>query len=287
MRTKARGLTVFWGKKHLDLFAGLYWSIYNDLNEIGPDITWDIYCDEDLHHEVMEILESYGTPKFSVNLQNTTALNGRIDKHHEALCLTIKKCIENNEKMVLLPPDTLFSRGSIKNIIEMSERYGKCVAIAHPRVTPDFRVPTNDAATMVTATMGKYMHRSWKDAEVGHPRNNSFIGGVEWKEIADKLYAVKHRLPTVYCAHFTNDDLEYFTNSISFGVYDHEWPAKVLIERDRYRLAGSSDAGFCVEKTDETKNIPPVDPRGRDDAFWKNIESSRVNACFQVIFRGV
>lgn len=282
----ARGLTVFWGKKHLELFKKLLWSVEADLNDLGTNFIWDIYCDESEHHEVMEALEKKGAPRYIINLMSTMKLNGRVDKHHEALCLTIKKCIENNEKTVLLPPDTMFSRGTIKNIIEMSERYGKCVAIAHPRVTSDFEVPSNDAATMVTATMGKYMHRSWKDAEVGHPRNNSFIGGVEWKKIAPKLFSIKHRLPTVYCAHFTKEDLVYFQRAISFGVYDHSWPADVLIQRDRYRLVGGSDAGFCVEITEDTKNIPPVDPRGQDDKFWKDIISSHVNACFQVIFRG-
>lgn len=145
-------------------------------------------------------------------------------------------------------------------------------------------------ASLVTLAF-KNAHDSWKCAEIGHEKNNSFIGGIAWAKLSDGLWSAQHRLPTVYLADFNETDWDFFWSQVSFGGWDHRWPAENLIRQERQRYVGSSDACFVVEITDWDKNVPPDVPRenlqGRDqDAYWNGHYHNGINRQISVILRG-
>ncbi len=214
--------------------------------------------------------------------------------------------IQRNSKMLLAPPDTIFGDGTIPNLIDLGTGPKTCVSVAHSRVLPGIL----EEIDVLGATRGgisnpqlvtmafEHAHDSWKFADVSHPKNNSYIGGIAWRELEKGLYSVTHRLPTPYFCDFTQGDYDFFWGQVSFGGWDHRWPAENLIRQQRQRYVGSSDACFIVEVTEWDKNVPPdVSDQARKqldyarvsgelDQYWNGHFHNEINRQTSVIFRG-
>ncbi len=174
------------------------------------------------------------------------------------------------------------------------------MAVAHPRVLPSILDEIDvlgatrgslENSKLVTLSM-EHMHDSWRMCEIGHPKNKSLIGGISWRRLSGTgMYAVQHRLPTHYLADFDENDWSFWYGQVSFGSWDHRWPAENLIRQQRQRYVGSSDACYIIEVTDWDKNIPPDVDRGRvagvkEDTYASNHYHNGVNRQTSVIFRG-
>lgn len=307
--------SMFWGAHHLDLFKrACYRSLNWDANLSAlQGREWHVYTLPE-HFEDLERLFNGGPFKLilkpigeSMRVSGcgmvrtaqcdagVVLLNGLRDQ--------IAYSIQNRSKMLFCPPDTLFGNGTIPNLLTIGQGPATCVAVSHPRVLPAmFEDLESICATrgalsnpqLVTLAF-RHAHDSWKYADVVHKNNSSFVGGIAWRELEKGLYSVTHRLPTVYLADFLPMDYDFFWGQVSFGGWDHRWPAENLIRHERMRLVGSSDACFIVELTDHDKNVPPELPletkqelarRGEVDGYWNSHYHNSINRQFTTIFRG-
>lgn len=287
-------LTVLWNEPYFTWFKkGCLKSLSFPKNKdsISEWCTgWNIFCDDNQMESIREVTR-LDFPKLNIQIRSTSELRAYIDQHQAAMCWQIEECLKSKERLLFAPPDTVFADGTIPNLLKLGREPKTCVAVAHPRVHPDVLGDINILELQSPAQLidriwnDGLLHQSWSDAEVGHVRQNSFIGGVRWEELSPNLFSVTHHLPTVYLADFTDEDLNYFKTRVSFGSYDHEWPSDILIRQCRQRYVGSSDAGFICEVTHKEKNIPPVEA-GNTDSFWREHPHNLQNRQTNVIFRG-
>ncbi len=202
--------------------------------------------------------------------------------------------IKDGSKVLMAPPDTIFSDGTISALLIAGRQRGTCVAVPHPRVSPSIFGGIKDSplsgAELVSLAI-KHGHKAWTEAEDGCANQNSFIGGISWRRLAPKIIAVTHRLPTVYLAEFEPEDVVFFKSSHdglppTFGVYDHGWPSKLLGDQ-RQRVIGSSDAACVIEVTKEDLNVPPAHPvnPSEPDAYWRNKVHNIINRQYLFIMR--
>lgn len=279
-------LSTIWGETHKELFkkAALKSLSWPKNAKALQGAKWNIFADDE-HHEELKALMPHG---IQVDFRSTSSLRDYIDQVQSASIWQMNECLKHNEKLLLAPPDTIFADGSIENLLLLGEDPDTCVVVPHPRVLPkmldDLEAPKSPA--QLTSLSFKHLHKSWENAELNHPLQNSYIGGVEWRKLTDSLYAVTHRLPTVYLAHFTEEDLQYFKSAISFGNFDHRWPGDILIPRGRQRYCGSSESCFIVEVTEQGKNVPPTRPGDPTRGFWFDWPHNRANAQITAIWRG-
>lgn len=312
-----RVLTCVWGNKHIDTFLrGTVNSLRWKSNKEALDgSTWNIITKPEwsakLRNEVSDRfpnvkVEVTEVPEWITN-KNGSSLKTETLDHSNIILMhligEIKAAIESNSRTLLAPPDTVFGERSVANLLKIGAQDQTCVAVAHPRVHPelldDGYFKTENSCSneqLVKLCFEKYLHQSWRAAEVGCANQNSLIGGVSWQKLeaagGESLYAVQHRLPTVYLANWIHEDLAFFINQPSFGSYDHTWPGSRLIRQERQRYVGSSDAAFVCEITDFDKNIPPWDPQHlkilqqHPDAFYRDELHNCVNRLNMCMMRG-
>lgn len=301
--------TAVYGSHYVELFRKACFRSMNwPLNKAAVSgSTWNIYTKPEHFAEFEEMFKGSGFKlqlfqmgesmrvagcgfvKTSQCDGGVILLNGLRDQ--------IYQCQKENKRLLLAPPDTIFGDGTVANLIALGSVAGACVAVSHPRVLPtiiddiEYLAATRGAmsnASLVTLAM-KHAHDSWKFAEIGNEKNSSFIGGIAWKQLGPGLYSVQHRLPTAYFVDFNTTDWDFWWGQVSFGSWDHRWPAENLIRQERQRLVGSSDACFIVEVTEWDKNVPPnhVDNQVRDeDAYWNAHYHNEINRQTTVIYRG-
>lgn len=231
------------------------------------DVIWNIFTDEEQFEEVdKRIAEKL--PDTEVRLRDLSVIRDRVDYLHSALIWQIKECIKQKNKLLLLPPDSIFGDRSIKNFIEAGSSPGVCVFSAHPRVLPTVLEENFKSNASLVRAAWKHLHRSWLDSEEGSERQNSYIGGTAWRKIDENLYDVKHLLPTPYFMDFDQTDLNFFETAPGIGSIDHVWPSQ-LVQQGRIKYLASSDMAFVIELTDPDKNLPAV-ARGQDPkGFWQ------------------
>ncbi len=314
MKKPLRLWTCFWGEKHLDLFEkalvrSLSWPLNRDAL---AGATWDIWTKESEFPVVAEVAKSVG-----INIELHAAdqfIDGLHSKYLgdsgvmmlEMFKISMKRCIDSGAQMFLAPPDTIFGGDSVANILSAGEQPGTIVFVVHMRVLPSI---LNDLGTqvnrfgpessvgnarLVTLAM-RNAHKSWVEAEAGHDRINSFVGGIMWKRRPNGVYAVQHRLPTGYLYNWDQGDYDFFARQNPpghwppvFGEIDHLWPTACVYQHERARVLGGSDDGFCCEITDELANVPAFQPYDKNcpDNFWRNVYHNKVNRQFCVTFRG-
>lgn len=301
MARSLRILTCVWGTKHVDTFLrGTVRSLSWKSNKDALDgSTWNVVTKPD-HSARLKSELSDRFPNIKVQVTEVpewiTNSNGASIKtetlDHSNIILMhlvgeIKACLDSKSRTLLAPPDTVFGERTVLNMLKIGTLDGTCVAVAHPRVHPEllddpyFKTgnPCSNEV-LVKLSFDKYLHQSWRAAEIGVANQNSLVGGVAWQKMeaagGESLYAVQHRLPTVYLANWTPEDYAFFINQPSFGSYDHTWPGERLIRQERQRLVGSSDACFVCEITDFDKNMPPWTPEHLKivqqvpDAFYRD-----------------
>lgn len=311
-----RILTCVWGEKHTELFLrGCVRTLSWPRNKAAMDgATWEIVTKSDDAPKIRHMVEeTFPNIKFEIKVVPPTIkmMVGDVDTakvDHSVLILlylqgAVKAAIDSGSRFLLAPPDTLFSEGSIPNLIKIGSQAGTVVAVPHPRVLPGIVDQLGDepveAQDMVEAAFENYLHESWVRAEIGHQQQSSLVGGVAWRKLSGPLEpflaAVQHRLPTVYLANFLPEDYAYFLNQPSFGCYDHGWPGERHIRQERWRSVGSSDAVFICEVTDKdaVNNIPPWTPEHQKvmehtpDAFYRDQLHNCTERLFVHVFRGV
>lgn len=299
-----------WGSHYVDLFKR---ACFKSLNwpknqQAIHGATWNIYTKPEHFQEFETIFagSSYKLQLFAIGESTRVAGCGFVKTNQcdagvillAGLRDQIAICLQSKKRMLMAPPDTLFGDGSVANMIALGSTPGSCVAAAHARVLPSLvddvdylcatRGPVSNSQLVTMAF--KHAHDSWKFAEVGHAKNNSFIGGIAWKELDHGLYSCIHRLPTVYFADFIPQDYDFFWGQVSFGGWDHRWPAENLMRFERQRYVGSSDAAFIVEVTEWDKNVPPEisqRPAGiAEDSYWNSHYHNGINRQTSVILRG-
>ncbi len=296
--------SAVWGKQHLEWFEratcrSLAWP----LNKAAlQHAHWIIYTTKEDAPRAIEIA-SQVLPKEQIEfVEMPRHVHGSSPEMGSVLLSgflhTMRKCIIDGSRMLIAPPDTIFGEGTIPNLLIAGRQPHTCVAVVHPRVSPSIFAQIGVSAVtnpQLVTRAWKHLHDSWTYAEAGLARTNSFVGGVSWYKLPTQAnaVAVTHRLPTVYLADFLPADLAFFQQPHdnlppTFGVLDHGWPAECLIDQQRQRLIGSSDACFIIELTDQEKNIPPLMNANpfEADAFWRDLKHNRFNRQVHVIFRG-
>lgn len=286
-------LSIFWGEKFIEsfrrtalrslAFKGNKKSIYDQKTR------WNVFTEPQFFDYVSKIIDAE-FPELEVNIQSTVKLRTHIDMNQSAIIWQIEECMKNKTKLILAPPDTIFGDKTVGNLLTIGAEEGACVVVPHPRVHPTILEDLQSGITysnpeLVTMAW-KHLHRSWEDAEEGHPRQNGFVGGVWWNKLEEGLISVRHALPTVYLMDFTAEDLQYFKAQNAFGSFDHLWPGDILVKRERQRFAASSDACFVVEITEREKNIPPIWD-GPPNGFWRSHPHNHHNRQVAAVFRGV
>lgn len=297
-----------YGQHYIDLFKRACFRSLNwpENKSALAGSTWNISTKQEHFQELEELFANSGfkLQLFGIGESTRVAGCGYVPTKQcdggvillNALREQIFMCLKEKRKLLLAPPDTIFGDGTVTNLIALGGVAQSCVAVAHPRVLPslieevEYLAATRGSisnASLVTMAK-KHAHDSWKYAEVGHEKNNSFIGGISWKTIGQGLYAVTHRLPTVYFADFNNTDWDFWWGQVSFGAWDHRWPAENLLRQERQRYVGSSDACMIVEITDHDKNVPPEASQGTTDpdGYWNGHYHNGLNRQTTVIFRG-
>ncbi len=201
---------------------------------------------------------------------------------HEVMPV-LRDCIASGRPLLMAPPDTIFSDGTIPTLLNMGQDRGACISFAHVRVLPGF-LDDLDKDRMVSRAW-EYLHPNWVEAEACLPQSGSFYSGLSWRFLSDKLIGVQHRLPTVFYANFTPSDFGAFSTG-PLNAWDTYWPSS-LFEQGRLRYVGSSDAAFAVELTERTthgQSLMQADLQ-EPDKYHMTEPHNFVNRCMVSIFR--
>lgn len=296
IRKPLRLITTVWGAKHIEWFEkyclnSLMWP-KNAQTVRGA--TWTFITTQEDQPKIQALISRHDLrladiefivfgPEFHQNPHSAGAFI------NQALLMEMSRAIMFGAQSFLAPPDTIFADGTLPNMVQIGAQRDSVVFAVHARVLPTIAVdsPALSPAQLVSVAW-KSLHKTWSAAEIGLDKINSYVGGVSWRYLDVSLYSVCHRLPTPYLINFTPEDLVFFKNQIHWGVIDHAWPSAGLVETERVRLLGSSDAGFMVEVTEPEQNIPPEAAYREDepDLFWKNLQHNKLNRMFSVILRG-
>lgn len=300
--TPLRIYTVCWGS-HIELFEKTIIRSFgwpkNKKALLNENVTWSFHTYKKDTTKLIQLAKRIGIDNIEI-----TELSPEFDKPQADVgaCLLIhfkeeiKRCLETNSRLLLAPPDSIFGDGTLEALFRAGNQEHTCVAVPHPRVLPTiFEYPSELCPTLggpienaqLVSEAWRNLHKTWSEAEVGHDKINSYVGGVCWRKIGSGLYSVQHRLPTNYLIHFHGSDLSFFESQVVFGAIDHIWPSK-LIKEERERVIGSSDVAFIVEVTEPKQNVPPNYPymKNEPDRFWRAAPHNSVFRQFSVIFRG-
>lgn len=290
---KARMLSIVWGERHLDWFSRACVASLarpDNITAIHREVeVWDIVTRAEDAEAARNIARHLG-------VKTVLHVEPRLINHGEILQLEImqamRRCLAGNQSLLMAPPDTIFADGTISSIFAIGRPEYVCVLVPHARVLPSILLEPDAAmscGSLVEAAW-RNLHRTWVEADATLEFTNTYAGGVSWRTVGEGLYAVQHRLPTVYLAKFSPSDLEWWeawqAKDNRVGAWDHFWPSKLVAE-ERQRVVGSSDGGFLVEVTDEFTNIPPVrenDPR-RPDECWGSGAHFLTNRSIVSVFR--
>lgn len=308
MKKPLRLFTSLWGDKHIELFdTALVRSLCWPINRAALEgATWEIWTKQEDFAVVEAIagnlpvkVELYAIDKYLADLE-TEYLNDSGVMMCKVFARAMRRCIDLKAQMLIAPPDTIFGGETIPNLLSIGSIPNSVVFVPHIRVHDTVIAELHghkgsfSNATLVTAAM-KHAHKSWTEAEIGHERINTFIGGIFWRRLANDIYAVQHLLPTPYLVNWTEEDYNCFTRNPQpgewppvFGILDHLWPSMCVFPNQRARVVASSDIAFLVEITDADKNVPPLNHYKPEDpdTFWRNAMHNAINRQIIATFRG-
>ncbi len=294
--------TSVWGQGHIEwmeraLIRSLLWP---SNNSVLKNAIWHIFTRHDDVERVVNLASKVGVKEIRIGelpdgLVGTPPQMGLILL--QIFLHVMDECLKTNGQLLMAPPDTIFSDGSIPNIIQAGRFGDTCVAVPHARVNPSIFGALNDntaSSSELVNLLFKHQHKAWAGAEIGIDNQSTFIGGIAWQKMSgtEKTWAVQHMLPTIYLCNFVKSDVEFFQTSHDgsepvFGAYDHLWPMD-LIKNQRQRWIGSSDGACILEVTKEDQNVPakyevnPYEP----DAFWRGAPHNKQNRQCMFIMRG-
>ncbi len=299
-----RIFTVAYGQQHLMwMRTALVRSLSWPQNKAAlQHAKWTIFGDLENTQEVFEMATQV-LPFHQIELRTKIMDKGQVDLL-ACMMWMMRMCALDKAQMLMAPPDTIFADGTINTLLEYGEQQDTCVAVPHPRVLPsiihDLTFEPISNAKLVTLALDKHVHSTWSTANQDLAVNGTHVGGVSWQKVGDHVWALQHRLPTVYLANFTEGDRKFFSKPWKgippqFGMWDHEWPGVELlgpeppeVSNQRMRMIGCSDAAFIMELTEPWKNIPTqrmINPDERD-AFHRDEYHNKINRQYVSCFRG-
>lgn len=272
--------TLVFGDKFLGFFKRSVRSLgWPGNREALRNAVWSIHTDK--ADEARKIVEPLG-----IDVEINPVPSGTIGMALlKSLVLDLEKCL-GGDALLTAQPDTIFGDGTIRTLVELGGEGLNAISVSHPRVVstfPDLTEPTSNAKLVGLAF--DHLHQGWKSANMRADENNCFKGGVGWREIGKDLYAVTVRIPTTYFVRPRIEDVD-FLKTCKEGGWDHDWPAH-LVEQQRHRLIGSSDAAFMVELTDSKRNgaLPRAARIDEPDAYKFNLDHHKTNRNSMVIWR--
>lgn len=242
---------------------------------------WSIHTDNE--EEARRIVEPSGLEVEINPVPDASGIGVRLLK---SLVLDLEKCL-GGDALLTAQPDTIFGEGTIKTLVDLGSEGLNAISVSHPRVVastfPILTEPTSNATLVKHAF--EHLHPGWKLANMRGDENNCFKGGVGWREIDKDLYAVTVRIPTTYFVRPRSLDVEVLRDCKE-GGWDHVWPAQ-LVQEQRHRLIGSSDAAFMVELTELKRNgaLPRAARLDEPDAYQFSLDHHKTNRNSMVIWR--
>ena len=282
---RVRLSTLVFGRTYLEHFKRSVKSLTWPKNRKALEgAVWSVHTD--LPEKVLGILEPLGfeTEIHPAQPVNSHAAVGMLLL--KTLVTDLEKCV-GGDALLTAQPDTIFGEGTIKTLVEIGSEGMNAIAVSHPRVKvetfPVLTEPTSNARLVRLAF--EHLHEGWQACNLKADENNCFMGGVGWREIDQDLYAISVRIPTTYFVRPRGSDID-FLKTCKHGGWDHVWPAH-LVEQQRHRLIGSSDAAFMVELTDLNRRGALTRSARIDelDAYKFNLDHHRTNRNSLVIWR--
>ncbi len=297
-----RIFTPVWGDKHLDLLERALGQsfLWPENHSLIKDCMWTFLTHDFDRKKIIEIVRKI-IPLEQIEFFPYEGSSFELTQMREfimleALYKMMDMCITENVPMLIATPDFIFGNGTIRNMALIGSQEGVCVSLPHPRVRPsvlrEIGVKPLSNAELISLAF-KHPHKSWVLSECGLEESGSYIGGISWKRMSNRLVAVQHRMPSPFLVNFIPEDIEFFKTPVgrraaAFGAWDHDWP-ELLISQQRQRLIGSSDVGAMIEVTDDDMNVPPITKANlhEPDAFQHSENHFKINRQFISSFRGV
>lgn len=299
-------ITSVWGPGHIEwmeraLIRSLCWPRNNS---VLKNAVWHIFTRPDDIEKVVNLASQVGVKEIRIGelpreLVGTPRQMGLILL--QVFLHVMDECLKADASLLTAPPDTIFSDGTIPNLIQLAKHGNRCVAVPHARVNPSIFGALNDQTTSapeLVNLLGKHGHEAWKGAEIGANNQSTFVGGIAWERMSgsEKTWTMYHMLPTIYLANFVKSDHEFFQTyperykepgEAVYGCFDHIWPDE-LVSSERQVTPGSTDLGCILEVTKEQANIPAKVESNPNDplAFWRNIKHNRHNRMIAYTLRG-
>lgn len=218
-------------------------------------VSWDLWTTKEAAGRAAAAAARLGVP---VNVDDSLEPSSWLDKEplkrtmFRALLSELESCALAGHAFLWVAPDNVFGDGSLEGIFAMGAVPGVCVAFTPLRVNADgFLAAMGDGPLpnpeLVRVGM-EHAHAGFLHAEATREMTNSFRSGVSWRRIGARLYAVTARQHSSYLMQPTVPDVEWMRGFNKFGAYDHTFPSH-LVDHQRQRVVGSSDAAFTVELT--------------------------------------
>lgn len=258
-----RLFTIAFGDRYLDWFdracaRSLEWP--DNKRQIQERVeAWDIWAPEKDAKRALGIAARLGIP-----VVHHPKVRGDLEENNlfKALIGQMGLCADKSA-FIFAAPDNIFGDGSIRTLLDIGSVPGICVAVPTLRVAEEGFLEAMPDGPMKNAELVKFsmprVHQAFLDGDVTKPSNNGWISGVTWRPLADGLYAVTHRMPSSYLMQPKRTDVKWFLDRPKFGCYDHQMP-QILVNQERQRVVGSSDAAFMVELTTKDTWCPPLYP---------------------------
>ncbi len=265
-----RILTLVDGDKYLDymricLLPSLFQP--NNLPKVlasGRSVEHCIVCHESVQQLIIKMLVGNGG-----ELAGESNYNITFHRHESTqlvpLIWAMDKCIKDGSYLMLAMPDWFFGDGSIHRMLCYAAGRDYCVSGLSLRVNDDSfsrdllatKLPISNQQ-LVDMTF-RNAHTSLRMADVTQDRNSSRFSGMCVQKMDEGLWTIVHRLPNVFLASVTGQDIADFSNT-NHGLshWDWVWPSK-LIHQGRYRYIGSSDLFYMAELTTVQGNDPKIE----------------------------
>lgn len=312
MPFKFHAYTCVWGDQYIDwMNRALVRSLSWPGNKAAMQACkWTIFGEREKVQRIFEVATQV-VPFHQIDFQDLIFHSPGQVNMLQQMMRVMQKCLLDKQPMLTAPPDTVFSDGAVESLLDWAAQPGTCVAVPHPRVLPEIMLDLNATppsnAELVTMALEKHPHKCWTTADMSLNVSGTYVGGLAWEKYGDKLWGVRHRLPTIYMSNFTDEDRKFFSRTymgqpMQYGMWDHEWPGALVVgpepvkegkvwkvkSNQRQRTVGFSDDTFIVEVTDAWKNVPTqtLVNKGDPDAFHRNEFHNRINRQYIHQWRG-
>jgi hypothetical protein len=171
-----------------------------------------------------------------------------------------RTCEEKDHVVFYLPPDTLFSEGSLVSLIHHYGDEPVHVAVPHLRVDRErenFSLPC--AHEEMVKQAWDILHYTARLSKYG------IEPSVRHKGITLRRTGMEHAIPTIYYCNFDRADAiwlaDYYTRKY---LWDNQWTANCF-SRGKLRIVGSASMACCFETTNAADNHPDAVEGARFD----------------------